>query len=398
MCYDTVSAVYNRIMRGKWKKVHMKDKIRKHKNLLIKIAVAMLCMLLLVGLVIVQYVHRTFSTYRIAKEEQLTGTTERYTLKMGDHLLVYSHDGMRCMNAKGKTIWDVTYQMQKPCAVTSGNMAAVAGFGDSLIYIMDETGQIGEINTKLPIRNLCVSEAGYVGAVLDDNDVYWVYIYDTDGQEISKARTTMEQSGYPISLSLSSNGKLLGIVYLYLDAGVLESRVTFYNLGEVGQNYTDHFMGSFKYEELVSELHYMNSTVAIGISDSRLMFYTGSEKPTVLKEIFLPDTLESVYWGTDSVVLVYHGTAEQGRYFMQVYDLSGNLTMEKGFDLEYTGITSQNGIVTIYNSDEVFVYTLDGRQRYHGDLGGGIRAIVSTNVKYKYLVLFDEMFKVIELE
>lgn len=376
----------------------MKEKIIKNKEWIVKGSVALVCMIILISIVAVQYVNRTFATYRTVKEESINGTGERRTLKMGDHLILYNRDGMRCMNAKGKTSWDITYQIQEPCVVVDGNTVAVAGFGDSLIYIMDETGKIGEINTKLPIRNLCVSQAGYVGVVLEDNDVYWVYVYSADGTEISKARTTMEQSGYPLSIGLSSNGKLLGISYLYLDSGVLESRVTFYNLGEVGQNYTDNFMGSFKYEEVVSELHYMNNSVAVGLSDSRLMFYTGSEKPTVLKEIFLNDVVQSVYWGEDSIVLVYKGTSEQGRYFMQVYDLNGNVVLEKGFDLEYAGITAQNGIVTIYNNEDILVCTLDGRERYRGNLGGGVRAMVSTSTKYKYLVLFDEMFKVIELE
>ena len=178
----------------------------------------------------------------------------------------------------------------------------------------------------------------------------------------------------------------------------MESRVAFYNFGEVGQNYTDQFMSSFIYREIVPELHYMNSSVAMGISNDRLMVYSGSEKPAVLKEVLLNQEVQGVYWGDENVVLVYKGTSEQGKYFIQVYDMTGTLAMEKGFDLEYTGITSQNGIITIYNSNDVLVYTLDGRERYRGDLDSDIKSIVSTSVKYKYLVLCDEEYKVIELE
>ena len=376
----------------------MKDKLKEHKNLIIKIAVALICIVLLTGLVVVQYIYRTFTTYRTAKETEIAGTGERRTVKMGDNLILYNRDGMRCMNVKGKTAWDVTYQIQEPCVAVNGNVVAVGGYGDSLIYVMDENGKIGEINTNLPIRNICVSEAGYVGAVLDDNDVYWIYIYDINGEAVTWARTTMEQSGYPMSISLSSNGKLLGVSYLYLDAGVMESKVAFYNLGEVGQNYTDNYMSGFNYDEIVSELHYVNSSIAMGISNGRLMIYSGSEKPTVLKEILLNNVVQSVYWGDENVVLVYDGTADQGEYFMQVYDLTGTLVFEKGFDMEYTGITSEKGIITIYNSDELQVFTLDGRERYSGSFGSNVHSVVSTASKYKYLVLFDEVFKVIELE
>ena len=376
----------------------MKDKIKEKKNIIIKIAVALICIALLAGLVVAQYIYRTFTTYRTVKEVEMNGVSERHTIKMGDHLVVYNKDGMRCMDAKGKTAWDVTYQMQEPCVVADGNLIAVGGYGDSKIYIMDDIGKVGEINTNFPIRNMCIAEAGYVAAVLDDNDVYWIYLYDTAGEEVAKARVTMKQHGYPLSISLSSNGKLLGVSYIYLDAGVMESRVAFYNFGEVGQNYTDQFMSSFIYREIVPELHYMNSSVAMGISNDRLMVYSGSEKPAVLKEVLLNEEVQGIYWGDENVVLVYKGTSEQGKHFIQVYDMSGALVMEKRFDLEYTGITSQNGIITIYNSNDVLVYTLDGRERYNGNLDSNIKSIVSTSVKYRYLVLCDDAYKVIELE
>ena len=376
----------------------MKDKIKEKKNIIIKITVALICIALLAGLVVAQYIYRTFTTYRTVKEVEMNGVSERHTIKMGDHLVVYNKDGMRCMDAKGKTAWDVTYQMQEPCVVADGNLIAVGGYGDSKIYIMDDIGKVGEINTNFPIRNMCIAEAGYVAAVLDDNDVYWIYLYDTDGEEVAKARVTMKQHGYPLSISLSSNGKLLGVSYIYLDAGVMESRVAFYNFGEVGQNYTDQFMSSFIYREIVPELHYMNSSVAMGISNDRLMVYSGSEKPAVLKEVLLNEEVQGIYWGDENVILVYKGTSEQGKHFIQVYDMSGALVMEKGFDLEYTGITSQNGIITIYNSNDVLVYTLDGRERYSGNLDSNIKSIVSTSVKYRYLVLCDDAYKVIELE
>lgn len=376
----------------------MKDTGTERKHLIIKISVAIVCVALLAGLIVTQYIFRTFHTYRIVRETEVTYGEGNQTLKLKDNLLLYNKDGMRCMDIKGKMIWDITYQIQEPCVVVDGRVVAVAGYGDHLIHMMDENGRIGEIDTNLPIRNLCVSEAGYVGVVLADNDVYWIYVYDAKGNEITKARTTMEQSGYPLSIALSSNAKLLAVSYLYLDAGEVQSNVAFYNLGEVGQNYTGQYMSGYIYEEVVPEIHYLNDKTAMAVSGGRLMIYEGGEKPTVLKEILLNDTVRSVYWGDDNVVLVYNGTAEQGKYFMQIYNLAGEAVLEKGFDFEYEDIKSENGIVTIFNSNEMLVYTLDGRERYAGSLGDNIYTVEPTSDKYKYMVLFDEAYKVIELE
>lgn len=374
----------------------MKDTGRKH--LIIKIAVAMVCVVFLMVLIVTQYMFRTFHTYRVAYETEVTYGEGNQTQKLKDNLLLYNKDGMRCIDEKGKIIWDVTYQIQEPCVAVNGGTVAVAGYGEHLIHIMNEKGRIAEVDTNLPIRNLCVAEAGYVGAVLADNDVYWIYVYNSKGEEVTKARTTMDQSGYPLSVSLSSNAKLLAVSYLYLDAGTVQSNVAFYNLGEVGQNNSGQYMSSYIYHEIVPEIHYLNDKTAMAVSSGRLMIYEGSEKPAVLKEIFLNDTVRGVYWGDENVVMVYNGGAEQGKYLMQVYNLAGEMTLEKGFDFEYKGITSENDIVTLYNDSEMLVYTLDGRERYYGSLGGNIHTVEPTSDKYKYMVLFDEVYKIIELE
>ena len=374
----------------------MKDTGRKH--LIIKIAVAMVCVVFLMVLIVTQYMFRTFHTYRVAYETEVTYGEGNQTQKLKDNLLLYNKDGMRCIDEKGKISWDVTYQIQEPCVAVNGGTVAVAGYGEHLIHIMNEKGRIAEVDTNLPIRNLCVAEAGYVGAVLADNDVYWIYVYNSKGEEVTKARTTMDQSGYPLSVSLSSNAKLLAVSYLYLDAGTVQSNVAFYNLGEVGQNNSGQYMSSYIYHEIVPEVHYLNDKTAMAVSSGRLMIYEGSEKPAVLKEIFLNDTVRGVYWGDENVVMVYNGGAEQGKYLMQVYNLAGEMTLEKGFDFEYKGITSENDIVTLYNDSEMLVYTLDGRERYYGSLGGNIHTVEPTSDKYKYMVLFDEVYKIIELE
>jgi len=376
----------------------MKDTGTGRKHLIIKIAVAIVCVALLAALIITQYIFRTFHTYRVAREVEVINGEGNQSCKLEDNLLLYNKDGMRCINIKGKTVWDITYQIQEPCVVVDGGVVAVAGFGDHLIHIMDENGRIGEIDTNLPIRNLCVSEAGYVGAVLADNDIYWVYVYDAKGKEITRARTTMEQSGYPLAISLSSNAKLLAISYLYLDAGVMQSNVSFYNLGEVGQNYSGQYMSGFIYEEIVPEIHYLNDRVAMAVSTGRLMIYEGTEKPAVLKEILLNDTVKGVYWGDDNVVLVYNGAVGEGKYLMQVYNLAGELVLEQGFDFAYEDIKSENGIVTLFNDSEMLVYTWDGQQRFAGSIGSNIQTVEPTSDKYKYMTLFENIYKVVELE
>lgn len=61
-------------------------------------------------------------------------------------------------------------------------------------------GQKGQFETLLPIEKVKVARQGVVAAVLTDEDVIWINLYDTQGGEIAKMRTTVKESGYPMVL------------------------------------------------------------------------------------------------------------------------------------------------------------------------------------------------------
>ncbi len=354
--------------------------------------------LILVIIVLYQQTNRQYSSYRNVRTTSLVLTENTQAVRLGDSMLIYSADGMRCMNSNGKEVWNISFQIQNACLDVSGSYAAIAAYGDNTIYIVNEEGLQGEITTGYQLRTLCVSQQGTVGAVLDDDDIYWVYIYDVDGTEIAHARTTMEQSGYPIDLALSPNGKLLAISYLYLDVGTVSSTIAFYNLGEVGQNYSDNYVSGYNYDEIVARIEFLSNSVAVAVSDGSIITYEGSEKPVVSQVNYLTDDISAVYWGDNYVALVFEAVSSEGNYLLRLYDTGGTVALETAFDLDYTDIQIASGVITIYNDTECLVMTTDGRERYSGNLGGTVLFMSPTSKKYRYNVLFENEFKVVELE
>ena len=354
--------------------------------------------LILAVVVLYQQTNRHYSSYRDVRTTSLVLTENTQALRLGDSMLIYSGDGIRCMNSNGKEIWNISFQIQNVCIDVSGSYAAVADYGGNTIYIVNEEGLQGEITTGYQLRTLCVSQQGTVGVVLDDDDVYWVYIYEVDGTEIAHARTTMEQSGYPIDLALSPNGKLLAISYLYLDVGTVSSTVAFYNLGEVGQNYSDNYVSGYNYDEIVARVEFLSNSVAAAVSDGSIMFYEGSEKPVLSQTNLLSDEISAVFWGDDCVALVFDAASGESDYLLRLYDTDGSLALETSFALDYTDIQIESGVITIYNNTECLVMTTDGRERYSGNLGGTVLFMSPTSKKYRYNVLLENEFKVVELE
>ena len=101
-------------------------------------------------------------------------------------VLTYSKDGISSIDTKGNVVWNETYQMQNPIVEVNGNAVAIGDYNGHVVYIMDEKGKVGEIDTNLPIRDLCISKTGIVAVVLEDSKVTRLNLYNSKGTELVK--------------------------------------------------------------------------------------------------------------------------------------------------------------------------------------------------------------------
>jgi len=56
--------------------------------------------------------------------------------------------------------------------------------------------------------------------------------YDTAGNVLVEHKTSLSGTGYPLDVSLSEDGEVMQVVYLYTQEGKITSKVAYYNFGE----------------------------------------------------------------------------------------------------------------------------------------------------------------------
>ena len=78
--------------------------------------------------------------------------------------------------------------------------------------------------------------------------------------------------------------------------------------------------------------------------------------------------------------------------------MNAKLALSQTFDLEYNNIVLANGNIIIYNEASVYIWNKKGLEKYNGDLGGGIKTIIPTNSKTKYIVVRNEGLELIKLK
>ena len=193
----------------------LQHKLARHKVLMIY---RISFVVALVGVFLVcAYIHwknLQYTDYEVKQQYEWSRSQEAHSINLANTLFTYSKDGMSCTDAKGKVIWNQTYEMQDPMVRTCSNVVAVGDYNGRNIYVSDTAGNLGTIDTTMPIRDFCVASNGVVAAVLDDSTVTAIYLYSVAGEQLAYFKTTMSKSGYPVAITISDDGKQIAVSYL----------------------------------------------------------------------------------------------------------------------------------------------------------------------------------------
>ena len=371
------------------------ERLRKRRRELLRLAARMAGAAAVCGLIalFMWYLnsHRVYSTASSEVIFEMTLQDDIGCIALGSNLVYYSQDGASCLNTRGEMVWSLSYEMQSPIIAKAGNLLAIGDDGGSMIYLQSDSEILGTINTNLPIRELCVSESGRVAAVLADTDINWVYLFNSAGETIAYIKTTMGQSGYPVSLALSPGGELLCVSHLVADSSGIGSSVAFYNFGSVGQNYAENNVSGFNYDdEIFPFLYYINDSTCAAVSDARIVFFSGKEIPQSSSNALFTENLEGVFCGGEYVALLFPDSTGTEDYSLQVYDSSGNRTTTIAFSMAFTGIEIAGERIYISNDTELLIYTASGQLRYDGELPSAAREVISTGKSANRVFLLTE--------
>ncbi len=388
--------------QGTAQTVGYKEKIRSHRlTVFYRTVLGIVLVVVLLFFGTMQWRAKVFTEMVEVSSSEITMVQGTIAKNLDGNILFYSKDGANCIDTKGKAIWNRSFEMQSPILSVSGAMCAIGDYNGREIYVMDKNAVKGTVNTNLPIRNISVAENGVVAAVLDDADVARINVYngnsDTD-EAIVHSKVSMDKSGYPISISLSPNGKIMMVSYFFMDSGSMKSSIAFYNFGDVGENQTDNYVSGYDYlNTVVPYVQFLNNSAAFAVSDDRVIFFQGAEKPTNVATTLLEEEVMGVYYSTDYVGLVFHNSTGESAYRLDIYNTSGNKISTQLFDIEYTDIVFGKEQVVIYNNSECLIYNLKGIRKFEGALED-VSLLIPTSSMYRYGMVTGNTVDVMELK
>ncbi len=377
-----------------------RSRIRGHKFTVFYKSVLVILLVAGISFIVwIQWKNKLYSICAITSSVKSDAFQDNSLMDFDGDILSYGKDGACCVNTKGKTLWNITYEMQDPMVKTNGQMAAIGDFDGQKIYVMGKNGAVGEISTTMPICKFCIAQNGVVAAVLNDTSVTWIYVYDSSGNKLAYFKTSMRQSGYPVDIAISPNGILVGVSYLHADGGTMKTSIAFYNFGGVGQNETDNYVSGYDYNDTIApDIEFLDAKTAYAAMTGRLVLYTGSQKPVSLAEHIENSEIQGVYSGGDYVVMIFNSNTGDNRYRMDIYNKSGTLLGSKDFNIDYTDIVVRGDLVYVYNETECLIYNVNGIVKFSGNLGRSTKLLIPSDSVRKMQLVTDSSIDEAELK
>ncbi len=334
----------------------------------------------------------TFTDYVISRSIENNMTSGTQYEEAGNYLYRYNTDGVSCVTAKNETRWSITYNMQAPIVDVCGTTMVIAEQQGTQIYVVNEDGLLGNYASLLPILKVRVSAQGVVAAVLKDDDVTWINLYDTEGGTIASDKTTITDSGYPLDVDVSPNGEKMVVSYLGITDGVMTSDIVFYDFGSgksAGEDYVinrESLAGS-----AAPQAYFVDDTTAVVVADDGFLVYRGSTMSRSA-ECWFDEEIVSCFSSDDTIGFLFQDVSGESLYRMELYNYQAKRKVSTGVDTEFSSVKIQNHRILLYTSSGCGVYTTGGKLQYSSSYEKEIVDIFYFDEFRRYLIITQDSF------
>ena len=365
--------------KEKSKAASYRDKILRHKKRRYRrtIISVVIVMVILVTAIIV-WMRRGYTHAELIRISALASDEAASYENLGGNVVQYGNYGAVCVDQRGNTLWNITYEMQQPITSISGDVIAIANRSGYNVYVMNTRGLMGTIRTTLPIQSIAAAENGEVAVIMNDTRATWIRLYTAEGKEIAYLVRTMAENGYPIAAAVSPDGETLCLSSASLSNAAVKTNISFYNFGSSGQKVNDHLVKHADFiDEVIPFLHYVDNTTCVCVSDKRLFcFWSTFLHSPGSSSAQLSDNIQGVFYGDSFIGILSANIKGDSQYTLDLYNKRGKKAGGVNFTMQYTDIDVAGDKVYIHNEKECQIYTISGRCLFDGKFDRPIKAMI----------------------
>lgn len=379
----------------------LESQIRKHKRLVFRRVVEIIAIVIItVAAVELLYALQSFDSYEIRNSIERSNTDATQFAEFNNYILEYSNDGISCVTHNRDRIWNQAYEMSTPKLDVCGKYVVVYDSGGSSIYILNESGLQSRIETTLPIQTVCIAGQGTVAVLMRDGTQAQVKLFDKAGNELANGKFYGDKGGFPIDIALSHDATKLAVDMIDVSQGDVNTTISFYNFGSVGQSQIDNNVGTYTYEGiLIPEIDYLSNTKMVAFGTGKILVFDGAQKPELTQEIVVEQEIQSYFYNDKYVGIVYDSIETENMWHVQVMDLKGNVVMENDISIAYDSIEFlSNNEICVTNETECEIFTIHSIKKFSYSFEKKLFKIISGNRGQNYTFIFEKTTEEVKLK
>ena len=366
----------------------MNRKIHRHRRRILLLTA--LVVILLLGTLMGSYIYiqtRSYKDYEVLNSVERKDSGRTLFAAFNENMIKYSKDGASCIDTDNHMIWNQTYEMQSPMVDTCEGYAVIADSKGEKVYIMDTDGPCGEIRTTMPIQRVQVANQGEVAVLMEENGTGYIHVYNREGKFLAEGELHTENTGYPVDISVSNDGRKLAVSLLDVNDGNVKTTIIFYNFGSAGQNEIDNIVCQYSYGDMIfPKVEFLTNDVLAAFGNGKAVIFEGEQKPQVKTEISVEQEIQSIFYNEAYIGFVFDNENKQEAYRLQVFDLKGTEVLSKDFNRKYQEFCFLENVELCVRADtECSIYTLRGIEKFHGSFQKNIWKIMSAGRTKDYV-------------
>lgn len=380
-------------------KQYFENRKRRYKRML---TFLILTLLIIVAFVIAFFIYQQKNIYYT--DYILTDSSERndssYTnyLRYNKGILRYSKDGAMAMDFKGNSIWNSTYDMHNPIVDTCGEYVVISDKGNKSLELINEAGHVNSLEVLYPIIKAEVANQGVIAVLMDGGDENYIQFFSPTGKNLVDSRTIVEEHGFPVDFSLSRDGQKFVTSYISINGGLVQSKVTFYNFGAVGQNYEAKIVGGFDYgQTLISKVEFINNDTVCVFGDDKFNIYNMEEIPKLIFEEPFETEVKSISFNEDYIGIIKKRIEGNGQNNLKVYDNQGDIMFDEDISYNYNKFYINKEEFIFFSDTELNILRLKGKEKFSTTFEQHIDHVFPMTFQDEYLIIDNSKISRIKL-
>ncbi len=373
-----------------WDEIEEKARVRHRRGVRAILIIVIICAVAAIAYYILMQ-NMTYDDYVVTEEYARSDTSATHYLAFGEGYVTYSNDGAAYVSIDDTTIWNQGYEMENPMVLACQSYIAIADKQGETVYVLNEDGLQGEISVAMPISKIAVASQGTVAVLMVDSGTGYLSLFDKGGEQIAEGAVHVENTGTPMAIALSEDGKNLAVSIVDVSTGSAGTTINLYNFGAAGQNQIDNLVGSFTYSNtIVPEMVYADDGTLVAFAGNGVYTFEGSSSPTEGAQLMTGEEIQSIFYDGSYFGLVYSSSNADGdtSRIIHVYDTDceEQTTIEADFSYESVGFLD-NHEICLLNGNRVAIYTTGGLEKFDYEFDDEIRAVFHDGGFRKYVIL-----------